>query len=250
MQNSSDEKKHRRVFLKKLGLLGSGIVSGSFIAAQANNSSDTPSASAKKVKLLDQNNQLVEVDVNQLQKAEGTTDTDYLMKRGREGLEGKKFVMVVDLALCKNERRCVKSCQSAHQLKPDQFHINVLEMEDPNSGLDYFMPKPCQHCDNPPCVSVCPVDATFKRQDGLVLIDNERCIGCRFCIAACPYSARSFNWTDPKDEEKYKEFIETPRHLRRLIQDIFPDHSRAEREQLLNGVHPECFDEMFRGEGE
>jgi len=52
------------------------------------------------------------------------------------------------------------------------------------------------------------------------------------------------------DEEKYKEFIETPRHLRRLIQDIFPDHSRAEREQLLNGVHPECFEEMFRGEGE
>lgn len=205
MQNSSDKKKHRRVFLKKLGLLGSGVVSGSFIAAQASESPSVPLASGKTVKLLDQNNQLVEVDVNQLQKAEGSTDTAYLMKRGREGLEGKKFVMVIDLALCKNERRCVKSCQSAHQLKPDQFHINVLEMEDPNSGLDYFMPKPCQHCDNPPCVSVCPVDATFKRQDGLVLIDNERCIGCRFCIAACPYSARSFNWTDPKDEEKYKD---------------------------------------------
>ena len=52
------------------------------------------------------------------------------------------------------------------------------------------------------------------------------------------------------DPVKYIEFIETPRHLRRLIQDIFPDHSRAEREQLLTGVHPECFEEMFRGEGE
>lgn len=52
------------------------------------------------------------------------------------------------------------------------------------------------------------------------------------------------------DREKYKEFKETPRHLRRLIQDIFPEHSRAEREQLLTGVHPECFDDMFRGEGE
>ncbi len=52
------------------------------------------------------------------------------------------------------------------------------------------------------------------------------------------------------DKEKYKEFTETPRHLRRLIQDIFPEHSRGEREQLLTGVHPECFDDMFRGEGE
>ena len=52
------------------------------------------------------------------------------------------------------------------------------------------------------------------------------------------------------DPEKYKEFIETPRHLRRLIQDIFPDHSKEEREQLMTGVHPECFDDMFRGEGE
>ena len=159
------------------------------------------------MKVLTLDNKLIEVDATELKIAKASNDKSYLQQEGREGIKGKKFVMVIDLSKCRNERKCMKACQSAHQLKPEQHHINVLEMEDEISGISYFMPKPCQHCNNPPCVSVCPVDATFKRQDGIVLIDNERCIGCRFCIAACPYSARSFNWTDPRDADKYKDVV-------------------------------------------
>ncbi len=115
--------------------------------------------------------------------------------------------MVLDLSKCRNARNCVRSCQTAHHLRPEQYHLNTLQMQDTESTKPYHMPKQCQHCDNPPCVSVCPVNATFKRNDGIVLIDNERCIGCRFCIAACPYSARSFNWFEPKDADKDVDLV-------------------------------------------
>ncbi len=195
---NNDKDKSRRKFLKVATLGGLSVASGSLIA-----SCGSENDSGETVKLLDQNNKLVEVKKKDINVAKANEDLEYLQKRGREGLPGKKFVMVIDLSKCKNARKCMRACQSAHQLWPDQHHINVLEMDDIENDSTYFMPKLCNHCDNPPCVTVCPVDATFKRQDGLVLIDNERCIGCRFCIAACPYSARSFNWRDPRDAEKY-----------------------------------------------
>ncbi len=74
------------------------------------------------------------------------------------------------------------------------------EGEYPNTQMS-FMPRPCMHCDNAPCVKVCPVGARFKREDGLVATDWERCIGCRYCEVACPYGVNYFNWKSPKKNQ-------------------------------------------------
>jgi Fe-S-cluster-containing dehydrogenase component len=111
-------------------------------------------------------------------------------------------VMVIDLSRCKNVGACRESCNHAHHLKPDHNWIKIHEMQDADNTAPYWQPTTCMHCDSPPCVKVCPVDATFKREDGIVLIDSDRCIGCRFCMAACPYSTRVFNWDDPNLPEQ------------------------------------------------
>ncbi|MPQ45698.1 4Fe-4S dicluster domain-containing protein [Marinifilum sp. N1E240] len=193
----------RRKFLKSFGISvgAAGVVSSFSLLGAAKAAAKQP---GEMVNLLTQDGQLVQVDKNQLRPTV-TEPLNELQERGREGIPGKSFVMVIDLSKCRNARKCMSACQNHHQLRADQHHINVLQMQDAEHTAPYFMPKPCQHCDNPPCTKVCPVDATFKRQDGIVLIDNERCIGCRFCIAACPYSARIFQWTEPKDAEKYKD---------------------------------------------
>jgi molybdopterin-containing oxidoreductase family iron-sulfur binding subunit len=109
----------------------------------------------------------------------------------------QKWVMVIDLAKCDGCRDCTRACTKMHFVPPMQEWIKVYEVYDnPAAGL-YFLARPCMQCDNPPCVRGCPVGATFKRTDGIVMMDQERCIGCRNCIAQCPYSARFFNWGEP-----------------------------------------------------
>ena len=197
-----DGNETRRDFLKKLGIAGAAFTAGG-AAIYSGRNFEKAKGKDEYVNVLTDDNKLVKIPKSQIKELK--PDLDVYQARGREGIEGKSWVMVIDLSKCRNARKCVNACQNAHQLKPYQYHINTLVMQEDESTEPYYMPKPCQHCDNPPCTAVCPVNATFKRQDGIVLIDNERCIGCRFCMAACPYSARIFNWDDPRDQEEYAD---------------------------------------------
>ncbi|MGC8642905.1 MAG: sulfate reduction electron transfer complex DsrMKJOP subunit DsrO [Isosphaeraceae bacterium] len=143
---------------------------------------------------------------------------------GEESSQGasastEQLGLVIDIKKClRDEVRsaCSTACHRAHNVPqvaddpkneikwiwtetyehafPDQAHSRVA---------DSLKDKPvlvlCNHCTNPPCVRVCPTEATWKRaQDGIVMMDMHRCIGCRYCVAACPFGARSFNWRDPR----------------------------------------------------
>lgn len=112
-----------------------------------------------------------------------------------------RWSMVFDLRLCDGCRKCTEACQKMHALPEDYEFIKVHELTS-ESGQQFFLPIPCMMCHNAPCYRVCPVGATFYNDEGLVLIDQDKCIGCRACIAACPYDARYFNFessapTDP-----------------------------------------------------
>lgn len=194
MGEKKDENSSRRNFLKKVGI-GVGGVSVAGIAGAAV-IKNVKTKSGKKIKLLSPEGALVEVDQDDIKPA-GTV-VEELKTEAREGLKGRKFIMVIDLSKCANARKCVDACQEGHLLPKDHEWMKLYLLQDDNTTAKYWFPRPCFQCDKPMCVSVCPVGATYKRDDGIVLIDNERCIGCKFCMTGCPYSVRVFNWKDPE----------------------------------------------------
>jgi len=154
---------------------------------------------------------------------------DYKQKFGKEfhvsakpAIEGVLFGYALDLSRCIGCRRCVYACvKENNQSRDPQIHwIQVLQMEK-EKGIDFahsdvnynpeevpekgsfYVPVQCQQCRNPQCTKVCPVKATWQEPDGITVVDYNWCIGCRYCMAACPYGARHFNWGEPHvpDEE-------------------------------------------------
>ncbi len=117
-----------------------------------------------------------------------------------------RWGMVIDLSKCYGCRACMVACKVENNTPQSQFWMYVYRLEEgeyPNAEVR-FLPRPCMHCDKAPCVKVCPVGALYKRKDGLVATDWDRCIGCRYCMIACPYGVNYYNWKDPKKAQYLK----------------------------------------------
>jgi Fe-S-cluster-containing dehydrogenase component len=164
-----------------------------------------------------------------------------------------RLAIAIDVRRCLEKdgcRACIDACHRAHNVPdiPDRTHEvkwvwkepfeRAFAVEEPEALAEHYRGRPalvlCNHCDNPPCVRVCPTQATWKRANGVVAIDEHRCIGCRYCVAACPYGSRSFNWIDPRP------------HVVQPLSD-FPTRSRGVvekcnlcEERLAAGRMPAC----------
>jgi len=179
-----------------------------------------------------------------------------------EALVGKRWAMVVNMKKLREGGtevmdRLSLACHSTH---------NVPDMGNPKSDVKWLWQEPyehafpgteseilhkhhegwasglkvlvlCNHCDNPPCVRVCPTKATWKRPDGIVMMDYHRCIGCRYCMAACPYGARSLNWQDPRPFIKTELNREYPTRTRGVVEKCTFCFER-----LAKGLKPACVD--------
>jgi Fe-S-cluster-containing dehydrogenase component len=128
--------------------------------------------------------------------ATAITATQALKKvRASEKVEAglHQWAMVIDQSKCIGCGYCTLACQAHNDVNPEIQWNRVLAAGEVG-GKDVFLPRPCMQCAKAPCVEVCPVKASYYRPDGIVMMDYERCIGCRYCEVACPYQARSFNW--------------------------------------------------------
>lgn len=171
-----------------------------------------------------------------------------------EAHDGKNWAMVVDTAKCREQggcTACIDACHVTHNVpeidnseeevkwiwKESYEHVFPTQAHPyaPESIKDEKLLVFCNHCDRPPCVRVCPTQATWKREDGIVMMDQHRCIGCRYCVVACPYGSRSFNWSDPRPFIKGDIRSDFPTRTKGVVEKC---NFCAER--LARGLLPAC----------
>lgn len=127
---------------------------------------------------------------------------------GERSEDDPRWGMVINLDKCVGCESCTTSCKAENRTPPGVSYNVVMEQEHgefPNVSRTH-MPRPCLQCSNPPCVQVCPITATYKQDNGITVIDYDRCFGCRYCVVACPYNARYFDFGETYEEE----FAEDP----------------------------------------
>ena len=121
----------------------------------------------------------------------------------------QRWGLLIDISKCADCDVCVTACRTENgwdghdRPATDPQWIRKVTVKDTQTGYVQSLPMLCQHCEEPPCVDVCPTGASFKRADGIVLVDKHTCIGCRYCMMACPYKARSFVHEDTHDQKSY-----------------------------------------------
>ena len=210
------EKMNRRSFLKRSAILASGM--GALVAAMSplrglKDALDPEEFVQKHYKEMTPD----EMD-KVLRRIEKKVEERYDVKatvRDIKPMDGVEYVYALNLSKCNGSRKCVHACvnENNQSRSPEIQYITVLKMPQGTMDMEkgeilynpptvseegyYYMPVQCQQCENPPCVKVCPVKATWQEPDGITVIDYDWCIGCRYCEAACPYWARKFNFAQP-----------------------------------------------------
>ena len=220
---AENKKLTRRRLLKKIGITGvSGVAvaSGTALAAQVTEDgveefSDSL-ASLFQTHYRRMSPEEVEATIARLQRKTKRKYGKNISIATTPPLPNVLFGYALNISKCKGYRKCVDACvEENNQGRDTQIqYIRVLEMERGSMNLEesnhyydpetvpqkgkFYMPVQCMQCENPPCVRACPVKATWKETDGVVVIDYDWCIGCRYCMTACPYWARHFNWNEPE----------------------------------------------------
>lgn len=188
----------RRDFLSKLG---KGVIAGALLGPLVSNASELLLSKEEGIEIKNFEGNLEDLVGGSFENIKLKMQ-DELRRALKKPMKERKWGMAIDLRKCIGCNACTVACISENALPPGMVYRPVIKEEIgiyPNV-TKRNLPKPCMQCDEPPCVDVCPVSATWKREDGIVIVDYKACIGCRYCMTACPYEHRMFDYG-----EKYSD---------------------------------------------